>query len=214
MMHRCRVAAVIAASALLAGAVSACGGAATPVSASPAQSTPVSTFRLTSSAVTDGGTLDPRFTCKSQTGLPIETNPPLTWSGAPTGTAGFVILMSTIANDNGQRVTKYNWVLYDIPASVTAVGEQNTVILSGNSGTTVVGTPGLSSDGPQLTYSPPCSPKGSGLRVYTFTVYAVSRAPAFALNRVPGAGGDGANLAAALPGVTLAQASLSASYKF
>ena len=201
--------------ALLAALVAGCGGASTPVSASPVPApAPSSSFRLTSQAVVDGGTLEPRFTCKSQTGLPTETNPPLTWSGAPSGTVGFVILMSTVANDGGQRVTKYNWVLYDIPVSATGVAENNTVIVSGNTGTTAVGTPGLSSDGPQLTYSPPCSPRGSGLRTYTFTIYAVSRPPVFAFNRVPGAGGDGANLAAALPGVTLAQASLSASFTF
>ena len=130
------------------------------------------------------------------------------------GTAGLVLLMSTIAKDATGTTTKYNWVLYDIPAAARAIPEANTVIVSGNTGTTLIGTPGLTSDGPQFSYSPPCSADGSGLRTYTFTLYAVSARPVFAFNHSPGAGGDGANLAAALGPITLARASISGSYVF
>lgn len=173
-----------------------------------------SAFGLTSPAFVDGGHLPAQYTCKSQTGLAVETNPPLAWANPPAGTVGYVLLASTQANEGSARVTKYNWVLYDIPAGVSSIPENNTVITSGTSGTTLVGSPGLTSDGPFLAYSPPCSPRGSGLRTYTFTLYALSARPVFAFNRVPGAGGDGANVAAALTGITLARSAVNASYTF
>lgn len=171
-------------------------------------------FALASPAFRDGDLLPASHVCAARTGLLSDTNPRLEWSGAPAAAAQFVLLMSTTANDAGGTVTKYNWVLYDIPAAARAIPERNTVITSGNSGQTAIGTPGLTSDGPQLAYSPPCSAAGSGRRTYTFTLYATSSAPQFAFDRTPGAGGDGANLAAALASLTLARASLSASYIF
>lgn len=201
---------VILAAACVAAA--ACG--ASPTSPSPSGSTVATTLALTSPAFPDGGLLPPAHVCAARTGLPSDTNPRLEWTAAPAATVQFVLLMSTVANDASGTVTKYNWVLSDIPADVRAVPERNTVLTSGTTGQTAVGTPGLTSDGPQLAYSPPCSASGSGRRTYTFTLYAVSSRPQFALNRTPGAGGDGANLAAALPSITLARASLSASFVF
>jgi len=158
--------------------------------------------------------LPSRYICQARTGLGTDTNSPLTWANVPTGTAGFVLLMSTVAIEAGGPTTKYNWVLYSIPPSATGIPEQNTVITSGNTGTTQVGTPGLTSDGPLYSYSPPCSAAGSGLRTYTFTIYAVSAAPVFSFNHTPGGGGDGANLAASLAGITLARSSIAGSYVF
>lgn len=203
--------------ALLPAWVGACGGSDTPSSPSGAASQPTpsgSALQLTSPAFSNGGTLPARCTCKSQSGLSVETNPPLAWSSPPAGTVAYVLLASTVANEVGGQVTKYNWVLYDIPPSASSIPEDNTVISSGTTGTTQVGTPGLTSDGPMYSYSPPCSAKGSGTRSYTFTLYALSGRPVFAPNHAPGAGGDGANLAAALPGLTLGKAAITASYAF
>jgi hypothetical protein len=196
-------------------AAAACGSApSAPTPGTPAGPGAPATLVLTSPAFQDGGLLPAANVCTARTGLASDTNPRLEWTGAPAATSQFALLMSTVANDASGTSAKYNWVLYDIPAAARAIAERNTVITSGSSGQTSVGTPGLTSDGPQLAYSPPCSAAGSGRRTYTFTLYAVSSAPQFALNRTPGAGGDGANLAAALPGITLARASLSASYVF
>lgn len=195
-------------------AATACSGGMTgPSTPSPTQGT-VGGLTLRSSAFTDGGLLPAQYVCAARTGLPADTNPPLDWAGAPAGTTQFVLLMSTVANDAGGTVTKYNWVLYDIPAAARAIAERNTVITTGNTGVTQVGIAGLTSDGPQLAYSPPCSAAGSGRRSYTFTLYALSSTPVFAFNRVPGAGGDGANLAAALPSITLTRSAISAAYVF
>jgi phosphatidylethanolamine-binding protein (PEBP) family uncharacterized protein len=195
--------------------LTACGstGAATAPTPTVAASTS-DTLALSSPALADGGSIPAKYICASRTGLSTDTNPPLTWSAPPAGTAGFVLLMSTVAKDAGGTTTKYNWVLYDIPAAARAIPEANTVITSGTTGTTTVGTPGLTSDGPLFSYSPPCSAAGSGLRTYTFTLYALSARPVFAFNHVPGTGGDGANLAAAIAPLTLARGSLSASYTF
>lgn len=195
------------------GAAACSGGTVSPPGPSSTAGT-VTSLTLRSAAFTDGGLLPAPYACAARTGLATETNPPLDWSDVPAATAQFVLLMSTVANDAGGTVTKYNWVLYEIPVSTRAIPERNTVISGGSAGVTLVGTPGLTSDGPQLAYSAPCSAAGSGRRTYTFTLYAVSAAPAFAFNRVPGAGGDGANLAAALPSITLARASISAAYVF
>lgn len=195
-------------------ATAACGGG-TPGPSDPSSTQGIAAgLVLRSSAFTDGGPLPAQYVCTARTGLPSDTNPPLEWSGVPSATAQFVLLMSTVANDAGGTVTKYNWVLYDIPAAARAIAERNTVITTGNTGVTQVGIAGLTSDGPQLAYSPPCSAAGSGRRSYTFTLYALSSTPVFAFNRVPGAGGDGANLAAALPSITLTRSAISAAYVF
>jgi len=204
------------AAALLSTCVAACGGSSSAPAASSSPSAPTSggNLALTSPAFSDGGTMPAKYICQARTGLGSDTNPPLAWSGAPSGTAGFVVLMTTIANEAGTSVAKYNWVLYNIAASAASIPEGNTTIASGNTGTTQVGTPGLTSDGPQFSYSPPCSAAGSGLRSYTFTIYALSAAPVFAFNHAPGGGGDGANLAASLTGITLAKASMTGRYTF
>ena len=67
--------------------------------------------------------------------------------------------MTTLARDG----LKWNWVLFNVPANVTALAM----------GSMGVGAAGLTSDGPALAYSPPCS-RGPGPMTYTFTVYALS----------------------------------------
>ena len=73
-------------------------------------------FTLTSSAFTDGGTLPVVYT-----GDGAGLSPPLAWTGVPEGTVGFAVMMTTLALDG----LKWNWVLYDIPAGVTALAESS-----------------------------------------------------------------------------------------
>ncbi len=91
--------------------------------------------------------------------------------------------------------TRWNWVLYGIPAAATALAE----------GTTGVGTPGVSSDGPELKYYGPCS-KGPGAKQYTFTLYALSAPPT-----LPSAA-DGPAVTAAITAITLDRAQITVSY--
>ena len=123
-----------------------------------------SAFTLTSTAFVNGGTLPSQYTCDGSGGM-LSASPPLAWSGAPSGTVEFALTITTLALDG----TKYNWVLFHIPASMTSLAQ----------GTTV-GTAGVSTDGPDLRYYPPCS-SGPGEKSYTFTLYALSGTPKFSV---------------------------------
>ena len=121
-------------------------------------------------------------------------NPPLVWTGLPAGTAELALTMTTLALDG----TKYNWVLFHIPASAGALAQ----------GSTGVGTAGVSTDGPELRYYPPCS-TGPGLKTYTLTLYALAAAPSFSVaeGKV-----TGPILEAAIAPLTLASRQLIVSY--
>jgi phosphatidylethanolamine-binding protein (PEBP) family uncharacterized protein len=121
-------------------------------------------FTFSSSAFVEGGTLPSVYTCDGTAGM-LSLSPPLAWTGAPSGTVEFALTMTTIALDG----TKYNWVLFHIPAGTTSLA----------TGTTV-GTAGVSTDGSDLRYYPPC-PSGPGLKNYTFTLYALSAVPTFSV---------------------------------
>jgi phosphatidylethanolamine-binding protein (PEBP) family uncharacterized protein len=121
-------------------------------------------FTLTSTAFLDRGALPGEYTCDGAGGM-LSPSPPLAWTGAPEGTAEFALTVTTIALDG----TKVNWVLFHIPGDVTSLAEG-----------TAVGTAGVSTDGPELRYYPPCS-SGPGEKTYTFTLYALSGVPTFSV---------------------------------
>ena len=66
----------------------------------------------------------------------------------------------------------------------------------------------VTSDGPALAYSPPCS-QGPGAKTYTFTLHALSAVPAISLpdNQV-----TGKVITDTISGITLAESALSVSY--
>ncbi len=144
-------------------------------------------FTLTSAVGVNGGTLPVDYTCDG-TGSTL----PLAWSGAPAGTREFAVLMTTLPGDG---TTKWNWVLYGIPATTSSLAKDSFLI----------GTLGVGSDGPGTVYNPPCS-QGPGLKVYTYTVYALSASPVFkvAANQV-----TGQMVTDAIASITLGSASLS-----
>ena len=121
--------------------------------------TSTGTFALSSSAFLEGGTYSAAFTCDG-----AKSTPPLSWANAPANTKVFVLLMTTQPTST---TTKWNWVLYNIPASATGLA-------SNSAG---VGTLGGADDGAGTAYAPPCS-QGPGAKTYTFTLYALSAAPA------------------------------------
>lgn len=167
-----------------AGTVAAAGCASTTEATAPSAD-----LTLTSSAFVDGGTLPVAYTCDG-----AGHSPPLAWTGAPEGTVQFALLMTTLANDG----MKWNWVLHGIPAGATSLAES----------TSGVGTFGLTSDGPELRYYPPCS-QGPGAKTYTFTLYALSAAPVFA---VPAAQVSGPVVTSAIAGLVLDSSRVSVSY--
>jgi len=149
----------------------------------------VARFALTSPTFQDGGTLPVVYTCDG-----AGHSPPLAWTGAPEGTVQFAVLMTTLANDG----LKWNWVLYGIPGSVVSLAETSAG----------VGVAGLTSDGPALAYSPPCS-QGPGAKTYIFTVYTLSAAPVLS---VPADSVTGQVLTAAISHLILSTSELSVSY--
>ena len=144
---------------------------------------------LTSAAFTDAGTLPSDYTCDG-----AGTSPPLAWFGAPADTGEYALLMTTLAPDG----LKWNWVLYGIPADTSSL----------TAAATDVGTFGLTSDGPNLAYSPPCS-QGPGEKFYTLTLYALSDSPALPSDPHQV---NGPVLTEALAPVTLATSALTVSY--
>jgi len=143
-------------------------------------------FVLTSPAFTDVLPVD--YTCDG-----AGHSPPLAWSGVPDGAVELAVMATTMARDG----EKWNWVLFGLPAGTTGLEVDTTL-----------GTAGLTSDGPNLAWSPPCS-QGPGAKVYTFTVYALSAAP-----ELPASPRDvtGPVLTAAIAEITLGEAALSVSY--
>ena len=133
------------------------------------------------------GTLPTTYTCDGGS-----QSPPLAWSGAPSGTTGYAMIMTTIPSPG---TVKYNWILYNIPATATSIA----------AGATGVGTAGFADDGGGLAYAPPCS-QGPGLKSYIFTVYALSGTPNLA--GLSATQVTGAVLTAALAPVTLGSATL------
>ena len=148
------------------------------------KSSPTGAFELTSSL---GTALTAPFTCDG-TG----SSPDLAWSNLPSNTSELALLMSTEAP--GQ--TKYNWVLYNIPAGISKLKRDSFG----------VGVSGLGDDGAYLGYQTPCS-SGAGLKSYTFTLYALSSPPVITSSPV-----TGASLKAALASVTIGTASLTMTY--
>lgn len=150
--------------------------------------TPGSSFSVSSAAAVNGA-LPADYTCDGS-----GSTPALAWANAPSGTTEFALLMTTLPGDGS---TKYNWVLYGIPAAKSSLAKDSVG----------VGTLGVGSDGPIVAYQPPCS-QGLGEKSYTFTLYALSATPVLPA----GTAVSGSALATAMASVTLGSASLSLSY--
>jgi Raf kinase inhibitor-like YbhB/YbcL family protein len=118
---------------------------------------PNSSFVLRSPVVAEMGNLPKEFT-----GDGDGISPPLEWNGAPAGTKSYALIMHHLAPD----ATKWYWVLYNIPATVTRLPKNAKGI----------GTFGNNSVNKVLGYAPPHS-KGPGEKKYTLTVYALSASP-------------------------------------
>jgi phosphatidylethanolamine-binding protein (PEBP) family uncharacterized protein len=169
------------------------GPASTGVTVTPVLITG-SAFTLASRAIlanaSGPGSLNIQYSCDGP-----GASPDLLWANAPAGTKEFAVLMTTLPGDGA---TKYNWVLYGIPGTTSALGIDNFGI----------GIAGVGSDGPSAGYQPPCS-QGPGAKTYTFTIYALSAAPTLT---VPASQVTGPLLAAAIAPITLSSASFDAIY--
>jgi phosphatidylethanolamine-binding protein (PEBP) family uncharacterized protein len=130
--------------------------------ASPCVAGAEENFLITSPTIEMGGKLDPMHTCDGDS-----LSPEINWTGVPAGTKSFALNLWHNAPDQ----LKTYWILYGIPGSATGVPE-------GNKEIGIVGY-----NGHDVGYFPMCS-KGSGVKEYNITVYALSEEPTFTESKV------------------------------
>ena len=120
---------------------------------------------LSSPAFEQNGTIPAKYTCDGDRKL----SPPLAWSGAPEGTKAFALIVDDPDIPNVVRESRGidafdHWVLFNIPADLSEIPEDDGV-----------GTAGLNSAGTG-GYTGPCPPTEYEPREhrYVFTLYALS----------------------------------------
>jgi Raf kinase inhibitor-like YbhB/YbcL family protein len=76
------------------------------------------TLSLHSPAFPPNGEIPKEYTCDGK-----DLAPPLEWSGAPAGTKSFALIVDDpdAPDPKAPKTTWVHWVVYDIPASVTAL---------------------------------------------------------------------------------------------
>jgi Raf kinase inhibitor-like YbhB/YbcL family protein len=154
---------------------------------------------LTSSAF-DAGTAIPKVHSCDGAGESI----PLAWSQAPAGTQGFAVVMRDLTFTNGGD--NYHWVIWDIPASITALPQ-------GIANTPSPDPPGGGtkqtrwSYGAEIGYGNMCPISGPSTHEYELTLHAVSVRP------LPLGAADGPNaIDALIRASSIAEAKLRGTY--
>jgi Raf kinase inhibitor-like YbhB/YbcL family protein len=111
---------------------------------------------LTSSVITEGGMVPAENTCAST----AEVSPDLSWTAGPSGTMSYAVILFDTSNSLN------HWVVWDIPASVTALPAMldTSAMLTMPAGAKQKAVSGMG-------YFGPC-PNGMD-HVYKFTVYAL-----------------------------------------
>ncbi len=121
----------------------------------------VSQFQILSSAFQHDNSVPIIYTCDDE-----DVSPPLQWSGAPSGTQSFVLLVED-PDAPAPYAPFYHWGVYDIPA------EQNQL---------TQGIPKLAQTGDLMQavndfglvgYNGPCPPSGHGVHHYHFQLLAL-----------------------------------------
>ena len=124
------------------------------------------TFTLSSSTVGGQATMQEVFNGFGCTGGNM--SPQLSWTNAPAGTMGFAITMYDKDAPTGSGW--WHWVVYDLPASTTALPQgagdpaKGFMPAGAKQGQTDFGMPG---------YGGPCPPPGDRPHQYVITVYAL-----------------------------------------
>ena len=128
-------------------------------------------LKLTSTAISDNGTLAVKNACSDKTRSPNcvgeNVSPALSWSNPPAGTKSYALLMFDPEGRPPGGVS--HWVAYGIPVSVTgfAEGEASKQTDKYVGGKSLMGLP---------HYFGPCTPPGSPHH-YTFTLMATDLEP-------------------------------------
>lgn len=143
---------------------------------------------VTSTAFENNGSFPTEFT-----GDGAGISPPVSWSGAPSGTKCFALSLWHIPP---QGDLKSYWVVYNIPSNVNDLPKNSKSI----------GLLGLN-DKKRNEYEPMKS-KGPGVKDYHITVYALSEEPKFKSKMV-----NRAELLNAIKDITLAEGTISYKYE-
>ena len=121
-----------------------------PTSLEKERGSDMSKLELKSSAFAQEGAIPSKYTCQGE-----DLSPPLAWTGAPRATKSFALIVDDPDAPDPARPkrTWVHWVLYDIPASTTALAE-------GASTNLPPGTKVGWNDWHKLGYGGPCPPIG------------------------------------------------------
>jgi Raf kinase inhibitor-like YbhB/YbcL family protein len=151
---------------------------------------------LTSSAFAANGSIPAKYTCEGD-----DTSPPLQWSGAPSGTKSFALIVDDPdAPDPAKPQRTYvHWVVYNIPAGVAAIPEN-----ASKSGLPAGAAQG-NNDFKKQNYGGPCPPIGR--HRYFFKLYALDTDLTFA------ASPSKADLVKAIQGHVVGSAELVGTYE-
>ena len=119
--------------------------------------TDAGSFVLTSTAFAEGAPVPAKYTCDG-----ANVSPALAWSGAPSATKSFVLVVD---DPDAPGTTPFvHWVVFDLAGSTTAIAEGATV-----------GTGGKNGFGTNV-YGGPCPPAGK-VHHYRFQLRALDIAP-------------------------------------
>jgi len=151
---------------------------------------------ITSSAFEPGAVIPGRFTCDG-----ANDSPPLHWAGVPEGTRSLVLIVDDpdAPDPKAPKRTWVHWVLYNIPPTVTLLGEgrpRSPVPAGALEGLNDSGTPG---------YEGPCPPIGR--HRYFHRIFALDT-----LLPDLGASARRSDVDAAMAGHVLAQAEVMGTY--
>lgn len=113
-------------------------------------------FQLIISAFPEGGVIPKLHTCDG-----ADVPPSLEWSGAPSDTKSFTLIVDDPDAPSG---TWNHWLLYDLSPSVHALSQGLKPGKLGKSGKNDFGRAG---------YGGPCPPRGHGRHRYSFKLYAL-----------------------------------------
>ena len=113
-------------------------------------------FQLIIDKFSESGPIPKRYTCEGE-----NISPALAWSGEPSKTRSFALIMD---DPDAPGSTWNHWLLWDIPAGTHVLEERFNPASAGTSGTNDFGRPG---------YAGPCPPRRHGPHRYYFRLYAL-----------------------------------------
>jgi Raf kinase inhibitor-like YbhB/YbcL family protein len=119
-------------------------------------------LKITSTAFQPGGSIPSKYTCEDQ-----DLSPPLEWSGAPSGTKTFALIVDDPdAPDPAKPKRVYvHWVLYNLPATATSLPE------NASKNGPLTGAVQGKNDWGKAEYGGPCPPIGR--HRYFFKLFAL-----------------------------------------